>query len=91
VHAKLCHVIPGAYEPLKAAKEHETYTACQVPSQSKLFVDWFPYKETKISLFEAIHGIACNEIAAHGDSETYFSPKLVRHPLTIRMIRNFPV
>ena len=25
----------GAYELPKAAKEHETYTACRVPSQSK--------------------------------------------------------
>jgi len=29
-------VKPGAYEPPKAAKEHETYTACRVPSQSQL-------------------------------------------------------
>jgi len=40
-----CHIleqefiITGAYEPLKAAKEHETYAACWVPSQSKLFVN----------------------------------------------------
>jgi len=46
--------------------------------QSKLFAD---YKETKISLFEAVYGIACNEILAHGDSEVYSSPKLVRYPL----------
>ena len=25
----------GALEPPKAAKEHETYASCQVPSQSK--------------------------------------------------------
>jgi len=25
----------GAYESPKAMKEHETYTTCQVPSQSK--------------------------------------------------------
>ena len=30
------YVCTGAYEPPKAAKEHETYTACRVPSQSKL-------------------------------------------------------
>jgi len=30
---------PEAYEPPKAAKEHETYTACRVLSQSKLFAD----------------------------------------------------
>ena len=44
--------------------------------QSKLFAD---YKETKISL-EAVYGIARNETAAHGDSEAYSFPKLVRHP-----------
>jgi len=32
-------MLPGAYEQPKAAKEHETYAACQVPSQSKLFAD----------------------------------------------------
>ena len=44
-------------------------------------------------LLEAVYGIACNEIAlvAYGDSEAYSSPKLVRHFLTFRMIRNFPV
>ena len=47
------YVIPGAYEPLKVGKEHETYAACRVPSQSKLSTDYFPYKETKIMLFEA--------------------------------------
>jgi len=59
-------VTAGAYEPLKATKEHETYAACRVPSQSKLFL------ETRISLFEAIYGIVRNEIAAHGDSEAYY-------------------
>ena len=29
-------IVAGAYEPPKAAKEHETYTVCRVPSQSKL-------------------------------------------------------
>ena len=29
------YVISGAYEPPKAAKEHETYTVRRVPSQSK--------------------------------------------------------
>ena len=28
-------IIPGAYEPPKAVKEHKTYASCQVPSQSK--------------------------------------------------------
>ena len=28
-------VSPGAHEPPKAVKEHATYAACQVPSQSK--------------------------------------------------------
>jgi len=32
-------MMPGAYELLKAAKEHKTYAACQVPSQSRLFAD----------------------------------------------------
>jgi len=27
--------VPGAHEPPKVAKEHATYAACQVPSQSK--------------------------------------------------------
>ena len=49
--------IAGAYESLKAAKEHETYTICQVPSQSKFIAKYFPYKESKILLFEAIHGM----------------------------------
>ena len=49
-------------------KEHETYATCRVPSQSKLF--------------EAVYGISRNKIAAHGDSEAYSSPKLVRHSLT---------
>ena len=51
--------------------EHETCAACQVPTQSKLFADYFPHKETEISLFEAIYGIACNRTAAHGNSEVY--------------------
>jgi len=46
-----------------------------VLSQSKLFAEYFPYKETKISLFEAVYGNARNEIVAHGDSEAYSSPK----------------
>ena len=50
-----------------------------------------PIKETKISLLEAVYGIARNKIAAHGDSEAYSSLKLVRHSLTFRMIINFPV
>ena len=29
------YVKPGAHELPKAAKEHETYASCQVPSQSK--------------------------------------------------------
>ena len=29
------YVVAGAHEPPKVAKEHETYTSCQVPSQSK--------------------------------------------------------
>jgi len=49
------------------------------------------YKETKISLFEAVYEIVRNEIATHGNSEAYSSPKLLRHPLTFQMIRNFPV
>ena len=44
-------VIPGAYEPPKAAKEHTTYIACRVPSQSKFITKYFPYKENKILLF----------------------------------------
>jgi len=41
--------------------------ACQIPSQSKFFADWFPYKENKISLFEAICGIAHDETLRGGD------------------------
>ena len=48
-------------------------------------------RKLKISLLEAVCGIARNEIAACGDSEAYSSLKLVRHSLTFRMIRNFPV
>ena len=36
-------------------RSHETYAACQVPSQSKLFAKYFPYKKIKISLFEAVY------------------------------------
>ena len=50
-------VTSAAYEPPKAAKEHETYTACQVPSQSKSIAKNFPYKESKILLFEAVCGL----------------------------------
>jgi len=41
----------------KAVKEHETYAACQVPSQSKLITNLFPYKEGKIFLLEATYKI----------------------------------
>ena len=41
------HVFPGAYEPPKAAKEHETDTVCRVPSQFKSIAKYFPYKESK--------------------------------------------
>ena len=33
------------------AKEHETCTTCQVPSQSKFIAKYFPYKESEILLF----------------------------------------
>ena len=47
----------GAYEPLKAAKEHESCTICQVTSQSKFIAKHFHnYKESEILLFEAVHG-----------------------------------
>ena len=36
----------GAYELPKVAKEHETYSTCQVPTK------YFSYKESKILLFE---------------------------------------
>jgi len=49
------YLLTGAY---KAVKEHETYSACQVPSQPELFANWF---QTKISLFEAIYGITHDE------------------------------
>ena len=42
----------GAYEP---PKDHETCTTCWVPSQSKFIAKYFPYKESKILLFEAIY------------------------------------
>ena len=45
----------GAYAPLKATKEHETCTICQVPSQSKFIAKYFPYKQSEILLFEAIY------------------------------------
>ena len=55
-------MLTGAYEPPKAAKEHATYTACRVPSQSKLIASYFPYKESTISLFEALYKIARDDI-----------------------------
>ena len=45
-------IVPGAH---KAVKEHVAYTVCQVPSQSNIKADWFPCKETTISLFETIY------------------------------------
>ena len=45
-----------AYESPKVAKEHETCTICRVPSQSKFIAKYFPYKESEILLFEAVHG-----------------------------------
>ena len=50
MHIHICN-ISSLYEPPKAAKEHATYTACQVPSQSKSITKNFPYKESKILLF----------------------------------------
>ena len=47
-------ILPGAYELLMAVKEHETYTACRVPSLSKSITKYFPYTESKILLFEAV-------------------------------------
>ena len=44
---------PGAYEP----KGHATYTICRVPSQSKFIAKYFPYKESKILLFETVYGL----------------------------------
>ena len=41
------NTLSGAYEPLKATKEHETCTICQVPLQSKFIAKCFPYKEVK--------------------------------------------
>ena len=35
--------------------EHETCTICQMPSQSKFIAKYFPYKESEILLFEAVH------------------------------------
>ena len=53
----------GYTRSLWAAEGDETYTACRVPSQSKLFIDWFPYK---ILLFEVVYGIAHDEISRDG-------------------------
>ena len=47
-------VLPGAYEPPMPAKEHETCTIFQVPSQSKFIAKYFPCKESEILLFEAV-------------------------------------
>ena len=77
-------VCPGAYKLPKVAKEHETYAACRVPSQSKLLVSIY-----KMSLFEAIYGIAHNEIAVHGDSEAYSSPRLIKAPSSISNDKKF--
>ena len=49
--------VAGAYEPPKAAKEHETCTTCRVPSQSKFIAKYCPYKESEILLFEAVYGL----------------------------------
>ena len=46
------YMVAGAYEP---PKEHETCTTCRVPSQSKFITKYFPYKESKILLFEAVY------------------------------------
>ena len=48
-------LVPGAYEPPKAVKEHETCTTCRVPSQSKFIAKYCPYKESEILLFEAVY------------------------------------
>ena len=41
-----------------AAKEHETYIICWVPSQSKSIAKYLPYKESIILLFEVIYGLS---------------------------------
>ena len=47
VYVCVCtYVCTGAYELLKAAKEHEICTTYQVPSQSKFIAKYFPYKES---------------------------------------------
>ena len=56
---KMSMIAPGVYKP---PKEHETYTACRVPSQSKSIASQFPYKESTISLFEAVYEIVRDDI-----------------------------
>ena len=42
------YLLTGAYEPLKVAKEHETYAVYWVQPQSKSITKYFPYKESKM-------------------------------------------
>ena len=44
--------VAGAYEP---PKEHETFIACWVPSQSKSIAKYLPYKESNVLLFVTIY------------------------------------
>ena len=54
---KICRLgLTTAYESLVAAKEHETYIICWVPSQSKSIAKYFPYKESITLLFEILYG-----------------------------------
>ena len=46
-------ITTGAYEPPKAAKEHET-SIVPGASQSKSIGEYFPCKESKTLLFEAV-------------------------------------
>ena len=51
---RVTYLTSGAYEP---PKDHETFTACWVPSQSKPIANYLPYKESNISLCEAMYGL----------------------------------
>ena len=54
---KICRLgLTTAYESPVAAKEHETYIICRVPSQSKSIAKYLPYKESITLLFETICG-----------------------------------
>jgi len=58
------YMLSGANKLPRVAKEHETWTAYQVPSQSKSNANKLPYKESKILLLQN-----CVIPVTHGDDK----------------------